>query len=340
MKKVTGIIIVLMFAISLAAFAAAEDKPVKKLIKKRVIPESELRQAERKFEAAKERLAEKVSAVGEKKQGFEGIKESYRACKNETDAACNATRENMLNHSREIVINMADALISHLNKIKEKAASNANINDTELSGIIAEIDAAIAELEAAKAAPATTKEGIKSAASAVRDIWKKFEHKAVMHAYRIVRADAREIIMRAEKLKNKFDKLLSYAAGKGISTDGMQAMLDSFSLKLNGAKDKYSQSQLMFQAAVALRKNATADGNITEDESSSIINKVKGARKLAQAAQKELKDAHEILVELSKEIRSKARVRLTDRQLTDPETPLPEEVGVVNETVEEIELIG
>ena len=308
-------------------------------VHKRNVAEAKVKEAEDRFKIAKQLLIEKRSAIQEKKQRFDEIKESYKACRNDTSANCTTIKEITLNRSREIIINHADMLISNLNKIKEKVSSNANINDTDASKIIADIDAAIAELEAAKAMNMTTKDEIKVAAANVKNIWKKAEHRAIMHAYRVVRAEVGEIIIRAEKLEKKLDKILDYAESKNISVADIQAKVDEFSAKIESAKAKFNESQKAFQEAIALRKNAINDSNVTDNESASIINKVKEARSLAQAAHKDLKDANVLLKEIGKMIRNKIKdVKLTDKELTDSETPLPAAIGTAETEVEEIEV--
>ena len=310
-------------------------------VSKRNIAEASLKAAGDRYNLAKERFAEKRAVIQEKKQGFDEIKDKYIACRNDTGTNCTAIKETALNRSREIITSHADMLINHLNKIKEKVSSNANINDTDAEKIIADIDAAIAELEAAKAAAssAATKDEIKAAAENVRNIWKKAEHRAAMHAYRVVRAAVGEIIVRSEKLEKKLDKLLDYAESRNISVAEIQAKADEFSAKISSAKAKFSESQAKFQEAIALRKNATADANVTGDESAPIINKVKEARALAKDAHNDLKDAHVILKEIAKAIRNKIKdVKLTDKELTDSEEPLPAAVGEADTEVEEIEV--
>ncbi|MBI2970825.1 MAG: hypothetical protein HYY37_00225 [Candidatus Aenigmarchaeota archaeon] len=307
---------------------------------KRVVGQAMVQSSRGRYAMAKGKFMERRQAVAQDMQQFAGLKERYTACKNATGDDCAAVREKAINHSRQVVVNTADMLILHLTKIQEQVTANININDTDAAAITADIDARVAELEAAKAqaAVAATKDEVKSAAETVRSIWKRAEHRAQMHAYRVVRAHVGEILVRAEKLEKKMDALLTFAEERNVSVNDLHEKLDAFSAKVAESRAAFKDSQVRFQAALAFHRNASADGNVTESEATAITNAVKEARRLAQQAHGDLREAHAIFVVLAKDIRGRISVPLTDEQLTSGDAPLPAAAGSVDTTVEATEI--
>ncbi len=270
---------------------------------RRDIPEAKLAQLRERFDKAKEEFKE---AKDELNDARKKLKEA-RDKKDE-----NATLE----HAKDYVLHTADALISHLGKIKAKVQESENIPDERETQIVAEIDAQIAEVNQIKAdaQAATTKEQIKEAAKKLHDKWKKLKHIIRLHAERIVAARVEGLVNQNLVLEKRLEHVLAQTKEKGIEVD-VSAELNAFSEKIATAKDKYTQAQAKLSAMLDLKAS-----NATEEQIKATADEAKALLKEARDA---IKEAHDILKTIVKKIKE-----------ADPDADISAEteVEVVQET--------
>ncbi|MBI2102023.1 hypothetical protein HYT53_05430 [Candidatus Woesearchaeota archaeon] len=273
---------------------------------RRDISEARLKQVKDKFEKAKEEFDD---AKDELKDAREALKEA----KENRDE--NATIE----HAKDYLLHTADALMSHLEKLKAKVQESENI-DAELEAkMVAEIDAQIAEINSIKAdvEAATTKEQIKEAAKKLRTKWNRLKQIIKLHTERIVSARVEGIVNRGVVLEKKLDHILEGLDEKNITVN-VSAEVSAFSDKIALAKDKYKQVQVKLAAVIDLKA-----GNATSEE---IRKTADEANTLLKDAREAIKDAHDILKDIVKKIKE-----------ADAEADLSEEVEVEVEEEDEEE---
>ena len=266
----------------LKALKIVKVKEAKDLAR-REIPAASLERAKQRFENAKEKFNEAKETLKEERDAFKEAKE------NEDDAA-------ILEHSKNYLLRTAEALISHLEKIKAKIQESSQISDDGEAKMVAEIDAQITEINIIKAEieAATTKEQIKEAAKKLRAKWNRLKHIARLHSERVVSARVEGLVNRGIVLEKKLDHILQKAEEKGIDAD-VSAEVEAFSSKIALAKDKYAQAQAKLESVLDLKA-----GNATNDQIKSAADEAKSLLKEARDA---LKEAHDILKEIVKKIK-------------------------------------
>lgn len=233
-------------------------------------------------------------------------KEEFKHAKDELNEERKALKEAhekrdekaSLEHAKNYLLRVAEALTNHLEKLKAKVQENKNIADDEEAKIVAEIDAKIAEVAEIKAEveAAATKEHVKEASKKLREMWSKLKHIIDLHAKRVVAARVEGIVHRGLVLEKKLDHVLEKAKEKGIEVD-VSAEISMFSEKIALSKDKHTQAQAKLSEALDLRSKGEAADS---DKIKSLMNE---ANQLLKESRDALKEAHDVLKTILKKIK-------------------------------------
>ncbi|MBI2658129.1 hypothetical protein HYX08_05545 [Candidatus Woesearchaeota archaeon] len=252
-------------------------------LNRRDISESRLVQFRERFENAKDEFDEAKDELKE-------ARERLKIAKEKRDD--NATLE----EAKDYLLHSADALISHLEKIKAKVQESKNIGNNTEARIVAEIDAQIAEINQIKAdvQASTTKDQVKEAAKKLQDKWKRLKHLIRLHAERVVSARVEGIVNQGLVMEKRLDNVLAKAKEKGIEIN-VTADVSAFSEKIAVAKDKYTQAQAKLNAVIELKA-----GNATEEQIKTAADEAKALLKESRDA---IKEAHGILKVIVRKIK-------------------------------------
>ena len=279
--------------------AKLEKLQVKKVtaFKERAIAKDKLELAKQNLEKAKERYQLAKEQLKEKKKLL-------------LEAPDEATKIELL---KEYLTNAIDTIIEKLNTLKEKISENENIDETTANTKITEIDNRIATLEELKTkiTAASTLEELKVLGKDISGKWKEVKAENKVKETLILRANVQEVIRRSEHLEERLEKVLADMEEKGISAEGIESKVDSFSAKINEARELFKQSQEKFNEA---KNNEEAT--------------IKEAQELAKQANERLREAHAILVDIVKDIKNAGG---NAEEVEEPET---EEVEIVEEVSE------
>lgn len=289
------------------------------LFRNRVIAEAQLRIAAEKLRLAKLVYeAAKLNAMDAKAK-FRALNSSYFPCKNSSTTQCLEVKARILEAARNLTVNSYGRAISYLEKLRERIGSSQFINSTNAQEAVAEIDSALALLQAGKlkAQNASTLAELRNASLELKRIILKIRTMVRLHEVRVIRARVSEVFERARHLERRMELILDKLNSSGINTSGMESNLSEFSAKVDAAKDKMNSSLALFREAVALRIQAQADGNVSEAEHAQIAEKLNASRSLAKEAQTLLREAHAILVDIAKQVKS--AVRGMGQQVSDAE---------------------
>jgi len=252
---------------------------------KRSITQSDTLKARADFEAAKEKFKES-------KDGLEDARDKLKQSREKHDD--NATLE----HAREYLLKVSDALVSHLGKIKAKVQENSNIEANVSARITAEIDTQIADINSIKAdvQSAATKEQIKEDAAKLRKIWNTLQHLVELYSKRVESARIEGIVNQGIVLEKRLDHVLQEAKDRNISLD-VSAEVDVFSQKIADSKDKYTQARAKISEALDLRAHGEAA------DSSKIKSLIDEANQLLKDSRDSIKQAHDELKVIVKKIK-------------------------------------
>src|SRR3989338_6157441 len=249
--------------------------------RKRIVAEQRIALAEEMFNDAEERLHEA-------KEKLEKRRKLLLEAKSSGDEGA------IIEHAKQGLLRAADAIISHLEKVKSKAQESEDLSEEEANEIVADIDAKIAEINDAKAAieAATTKEDIREQAKKINAAWKRIKVKAEQHARSLINGGFGGILKRSEALERKIDRILAEMEERGIDVSSIEEKVAEFSDKVAGAREKLKQSNEKF-------KEAKSTG--IDEERKALLEE---AKTLAREAHDALKEAHDILNEIIREIKA------------------------------------
>ena len=270
---------------------------VKDLLKKRFVDEKKLIKARDNFLKAQNKYLEAKKNQLKVRDEFLGLKLRLAECKT-TNKNCSALENQTFEKAQEDLNQIADKLISYLDKVKSKVEGSENLNETEVNDTIKNIDALITKLEDAKDAvdAADTKAELQAAGKLILNAWKEMDFKALFYAERLVHSRVGEIFTRSELLEKKLDMVVAKLENKSINVTGLQDLLDDFSAKIDDARIKMTKANKLFAEAKDLRaQNKTAEAK----------DKLEQAKNLTSQAHHDLKDAHTILMDLVHKINQK-----------------------------------
>ncbi len=308
---------------ALKAMDKLKLKPVNKnmLFRKRVIAANKLKQAEQNYIRAGQNYLKALNSYKQVKGQFLEAKERLRECEDVDSEECDELRERAQTHSKDMIVNSANMIIEHLNKIKEKVETSETMDPERAEEIISEIDNSISELEdaIAQAESAETKEEIKEAAKTVSKLWIRIRHRERLHAASVVKARVWGIMKRSEHLEERLDSTLARMEEQGINVEDIDAEVDEFSAKIEEAKSKYEQAQELMDEAYL------------EEDKEKLKEIVDEAKQLIDQAHELLKEAHTLLVDIVKDIKA------AGGEITPEEETEEEEYEVVEEEDEETE---
>jgi len=249
--------------------------------KKRIVSDQRIKQAEDRFLQARKRFDEAKLKLDERRQKLR-------------DAIAADDDESIIDHAKQGLLRAAEAIIAHLEKVKNKVLESEDLDEERANSIIADLDAKIAEINDAKvkAEAATTKEEIRDAAKSINAAWKKIKVKADEHAREVVNGKVRSLVKRSEQLEKKLDRVLAEMEERGIETESIDGKVAMFSDIIANAREKLRQSEDKF-------REAKATG--IDEEKRSLLD---DAKALAREAHDSLKEAHNLLKEIIREVKA------------------------------------
>jgi len=281
--------------------------------KKRIVSKKKIKDAEEKFKEAQEKLEEAKEKLENRKKLLQEAQEA-------------GDEKGIKEHAKQGLLRATDAIIAHLEKVKNKVKESEDLSEEEVSSIVADLDAKIVEINDAKATAeaAATKEEIRTAAKKINAAWKRIKVKTEQHARNLVNEKVRGILKRSEQLERKLDRILAEMEEKGIEVEAIDEKESQFSNKVAEARDKLKQSQEKF-------KEAKATG-IDEDRKSLL----EETKSLAREAHDSLKEAHDILKEIVRSI--KASYKEADFEAEDELIEIVDEEELEYEEKEKIKV--
>ncbi len=250
--------------------------------KARPIAVEKLRERKKAFETLK---SQEGTLKDESKEHLKQLmekKDALRRCGNETSNDCSKKRGEAIEKAKEAALKIADRLIAHLSKLKEKIMSSENMPDEESAAKSSKIDAAIAEIGAIKQkiTSASTKEEFNDAAREIKQLAVKAKRLSERHSQGLLRAEIIGVIHRAEVSEKKLDCALSGL--EGTDTSSADAMIAEFSSTMGSAREKLKQAKELLES---------------DDEA-----KISDGKSLIREARDIVKRAHGMLEQIRKEI--------------------------------------
>jgi len=275
---------------------------LKLTFKKRILTEQKIMKEEERFQIAEQNLLELKKEMDAEIALLKTAQE-----KNDEKA--------VKEHSRKYLLNAADAIINHLEKIKSKIQQSQNIGEEEALELVKDINLKITELENAKsnAEDTATKEEVRWAAKTINAAWKRIRIKYEFYVSILVNKKIQETIERSEQLEKKLESILTEMEGKDNNIKNLEEQLTKFSKKINEARIKFKLSQEKFREAQSTGIKKELEMLIIE------------AKSLSKESRAALKDSHDILKEIIKGIRALDKTIDFEKQREEEQITIKEE---------------
>lgn len=208
--------------------------------KARALDKIRLEKAKANFLKAKENFEEAQKKYRERKEEFLAVRNESKNCEED----CNEVRERLRTKTGEYLLNSADVILEHLNKVREKIEGSEDLTEEEAQEILAKIDAKIKEIEEAKTIieNATTQEEIVEAAKNINAKWKNMKEEVKIYVMENSNAKLGRVIVKTNHLELRLENVLSKMVEEGIDTTSLQSKIDEFNSKIEAAKVKYEEA--------------------------------------------------------------------------------------------------
>ncbi len=205
-------------------------------------------------------------------------------CRGSDSADCQEARTKAKVQAGKFLTKASAHVVAVLEKAKERIQDSA-LSEEEKAGLIATLEADVAEMDAAEEAAAAlgenaTKEDLKAAADTVKQLWGKTKDDIKTAMGAVVSNRVGGIVVKMDKLAAKFDRVAAKLEAKGKDVSVLKAKQAEYQAKLDSAKALQEEARAMI---------ASGDRS--------------GANEKLKAAHQELKAANELLRGIVQEIR-------------------------------------
>src|SRR3989338_1791410 len=248
-----------------------------------------IKNAETKEERLKimdERRERFKANLEESRMKLKDNKEKLVVCRGKLDETCSKLKQEYKENSAVFLLNAADRMIEHLEKLKEKISSNGSETEAKKE-LITKIDARITKLQEIRTeienlGENPSKEDVKRLAKELRvglGEVKMHNKSAMWHNFSDRFAG---ILVKSEHLKTRLDKVLAKLEEKGLNTTNVEVKINEFNTHIEDAKKLHKEAKAKIEAS-------SSPSEVQE---------------LMKKSKEHLKLAHSTLKELVKEIKN------------------------------------
>ncbi len=274
--------------------------------KARALDKIKQERARENFLAAKEHFLEAQERYREALIKFEDSKKELVEC----TEACEELEDETLLHAKTYALNAADAILTHLNKLKHKISESEHLTEEQAKDMTWAIDAKIKDIEDAKLKieQATTKEEFLEAVKVINATWKRTKVEYREHELKLKNARFAGVLLRAVKLEAKLQKVLERMTENGKDITQIEPLTERFNKKIEEAR--------------ALHSEAIAGFNEFKDTKD--VDKAKEAVGKLMDAQEKIKEAHDILKDITDIIKDKGKEEIEDVDMEETSEDITE----------------
>lgn len=281
-------------ALTLAMFIAAGSVSAQTLKEKDAKARTQYKAAQQAYQTA-------VNGYKNAQQDFKTAKDKYQKSKNIQDKSV------LEEKSKKFLQNAVDAMIKHLEALKNKVTNMSGIDDADRTSIIAEIDTDLNWLKDRQSKIETaTSAQIKEEVKTVKEYWKNIRLTVKKVTGRLLAARINTVIIKADSVSTQVSAKITElkAAGKDVSK--LEAWLTDYNAKVALAKEKYEAAKVKFNAI----KGEPGPDFVAELKEADKL--FKEGHQFVKEANKYIKDAYVVLKQIIKEMRSMGQNVLTD----------------------------
>lgn len=249
--------------------------------------------ARAQYKTSQQAYQNAVNGYKNAQQDFKTSKDKYQKSKNVQDKTV------LEEKSKKFLQNSVDAMIKHLEALKNKVTNMQGIDDTDRMSIISEIDADLNWLKDRQSKISTaTPSQIKEEAKSVKEYWKNIRLTVKKVTGRLLAARINVVITKADSVSAQISVKITELKTAGKDTSKLEAWLSDYNSKVVLAKEKYESAKLKFNA---INGEPGADFTAELKEADKLF---KEGHQFIKEANKYVKDAYTVLKQIIKEMRS------------------------------------
>lgn len=275
-KTILVFAVMLVFGISMAFAAFAENVSAGNVATKRALALKTYQEARQSVQTAK-------TNYDSAKNEWVSTRQAYAAERgaNKTAAMALAIEKGKIFLNRTVT-----RMTDHLELVKSKVEEMKVLSDAERANTTADIDSDIAALSAlqAKLSGITTKEQLRNVSNEIKDAWHNSRRGIARAVGRIEQAKTEDVAERAENVSAKIEARIDALKAKGIDTTALSALLSQYDSQISLAKQSLALAKEKFSAGAYEEGQAavkSATGYLKE------ANKI--LKEIARAAKEEAK---------------------------------------------------
>ncbi len=268
--------------------------------KKRVLPKDFVKKAENQYKFAAEEFKKARQFSQKNRQAWMNAREKIRKeCGgNNESEQCQALKEDMLKNAKDYLLNQAELVIAHLEKIKSKIEADENLDSATAESLMNGITQAISKTEELKSKieQAETKEELKEYALDLKRFWEREKYRAANRALHMLGAKLNVVVEKSQALEDKLDCIVTQLEDEGVDTADFESLIDSYSSAIVEAQDMEDEIKGLIEEARDIR-NGT---NLTETEIEQLKELNAEIREKTKGLNAKLKEAHGYVKEFFK----------------------------------------
>lgn len=304
----------------------------------RLIARGEMIKINRALDRTREDYSEAKKMHVESRTRIEAQKKAYHECvkkaeaveadetapRDERDAraACKETKKQFTSDAKTFLLKTADLVVESLNKLKYQVKLSEDISEEDAQKLLDDIEQRIIAVKNARASveelkeDAASQEELKAAAKTIREAWQETRALFKKDVGVLMQAKLGNIIHRMDQLTAKFERARDRLKEKGADVTALDELL-------SGLDGTLAEARANYEAAVKL---------FVEAHTAKDVDAVtKKAHELVKKARADLKEAQQMLRDITAEI--KAQMRAT-AEATVSGAPVSGDADTVSGSVE------
>ncbi len=260
-------------------------------------------------EAKKMHVESRTRIEAQKKAYHECVKKAEAAEADEADetaprderdarAACKETKKQFTSDAKTFLLKTADLVVESLNKLKYQVKLSEDISEEDAQKLLDDIEQRIIAVKNARASveelkeDAASQEELKAAAKTIREAWQETRALFKKDVGVLMQAKLGNIIHRMDQLTAKFERARGRLKEKGADVTALDELL-------SGLDGTLAETRADYEAAVKLFAEAH-----TAKEVDAVTKK---AHELVKKARAGLKEAQQMLRDVTAEIKAQMR---------------------------------
>ncbi|MBI2110063.1 hypothetical protein HYT58_02750 [Candidatus Woesearchaeota archaeon] len=223
---------------------------------------------------------------------IQDIRTLFEECEANPTEECKTKLGDRITALKEYIDNAGDLAEAEIDKLKAKLESSEDLTDEEEAAIEQRLETVTGELEIAEDKvealnAESTRAEVKEAVEMFRGAFGRAKHSIKGEVEGLVHARIGGIVVKSTHLRDRLDDVMQRLAEKGTDTTSLESLVAEFDEHLNLAAEKYEEAQTKFKEARESKNEETR----------------KTAIDLVQNSKEHLKEAHEILKKIFRELK-------------------------------------